>query len=150
MAITTNDAIVKYGTTKTLEANGASTANNVVTQADDASYGISADGNMAPDAEFVFSGTFSVAPTENTTVDLYARELNIDGTADAEVPEASSHKPRYIGSFVLNNVTSAQYVKVLAYDVPTEASYYIHNNATGQTLGAGWTLKVTPRTVGPA
>jgi hypothetical protein len=150
MAITTNDAIVKYGTTRTLEANGASTANTVITQADDADYSLVTHGNNAPDAEFVASFTFSVAPTENSTIDLYARELNIDGTGDVDVPEASAFRPKYIGSFVVNNVTTLQYGKILAYDVPTEASYYIYNNTTGQTISAGWTLKVTPRTVGPA
>lgn len=150
MTISVNDRIVKLGTPKTLEANGASTANNVMTQADDASYSISADGSMAPDAEFVLSFTFSLAPTENTSIDLYARELNILSTSDAEVPEASSHRPRHIGSFVVNNVTTTQHSKVVAFDVPREADYYIHNNATGQTISAGWTLTVTPRTDGPA
>lgn len=149
MAISTNDAIVKLGTTKTLEANGASIANNAMGAADDATYSISADGASAPDAEFVMTATFGTAPTINTTLDLYAQELDIDGTADAQAPTAT-YKQRYIGSFVVNAVTTAQTLKRVAYDVPLLASYYIMNNATGQTLSAGWTLKVTPRTIGPA
>lgn len=149
MAIGTNDAIVKLGTTKTLEANGASTANNVITQADDAGYSISADGANAPDADFVLSVTFGTAPTENSTIALYARELNIDSTSDADAP-STTYKPRYIGVFVVDNVTTAQYLKLRATDVPAEADYYIFNNATGQTISAGWTLKVTPRTLGPS
>lgn len=149
MAIGTNDAIVKLGTTKTLEANGASIANNVITQADDASYSIAADGDNAPDAEFVLTCAFATAPTENSTIALYARELNIDGTADADAPTAT-YKPRFIGVFVVDNVTTSQVLKLLAYDVPREADYYLFNNATGQTISAGWALKVTPRTVGPA
>lgn len=80
MAITTNDAIVKLGTTKTLEASGAAIANNAMGQADDATYSISADGSSAPDADFVLAATFAVAPTANSTLDLYAQELDIDGT----------------------------------------------------------------------
>lgn len=144
-----NEGIVFKGTEKTLEANGASIANNALAQADDASYGIVADGASYPDARFVLTGTFSVAPTENTTLALYARPLNIDGTADADAPE-TTRPTQYIGVFVVNNVTSAQSLVLDAQNVPWEADYYIHNNGTGQTLGAGWKLLVTPCTVGPA
>ena len=58
---------------------------------------------------------------------------------------------KYIGSFVLqaSATNTDQYLALIAYDVPAEAEYYIINNA-GQTLSAGWTLKVTPRTYKPA
>lgn len=144
-----NEAIVFQGTQKTLEASGAAIANNALAQADDASYGIVADGDSYPDARFVLTGTFSVAPTENTTLALYARPLNIDGTADADAPEVT-RQTQYIGVFVVNNVTSAQSLVCDAKNVPWEADYYIHNNGTGQTLGAGWKLLVTPCTIGPA
>ena len=137
------EAIVAVGTPKTLEANGASTANNVVTQANDATYGIVADGASFPDAKFVFSGAFGTAPTENSSITLLARPINISSTNDAEVPE-TTRGTRFIGAFVLNNVTTTQYIELIARDVPWEAEYYIFNNTTGQTLSAGWTLVVTP------
>lgn len=149
MTIGTNDGIVKLGTTKTLEASGASISNNTIVQANDASYSIASDGSYAPDAEFVLSCAFASAPTENTTLDLYARELDIDSTNDADAPE-TTYKPRYIGSFTLNNVTSTQHLKLRAFDVPLVADYYVLNNGTGQTVSSGWALKVTPKTVGPA
>ena len=31
-----------------------------------------------------------------------------------------------------------------------EAEYYIHNVSAAQTVSAGWSLKVKPRTLGPA
>jgi hypothetical protein len=144
-----NEAIVKTGTQKTLEASGAAIANNALAQADDASYGIVADGLSYPDARFVLTGTFSVAPTENSTLALYARPLNIDGTADADAPE-TTRPTQFIGVFIVNNVTTAQSLVCDAQDVPWEADYYIHNNGTGQTLSAGWKLLVTPCTIGPA
>lgn len=149
MAITTNDLIVKLGTTKTLEAAGVSIANNTVANATTV-YDIAADGSNAPDAEFVLTVTFATAPTENATVDLFAAEQDIDGTADEQQPEASSYRPRYVTSFTVNNVTSAQPIKRVVRGVPTKAIYTLYNNGTGQTISAGWTLKVTPRTVGPA
>lgn len=147
-----NETTVVYGTPVTLEANGASISNNNVGQADDATYSVSADGANYPDAKFVLSCAFGTAPTENTAVVLLARPINIDSTNDSEAPEngAATFKGRYIGAFTLNNVTTTQYVELIAFDVPADAEYYIWNNATGQTLSAGWTLKITPRTYVPA
>lgn len=143
------ETILKLGTPKTLEAAGASIANNALAQADDANYDIAADGAYYPDARFVASFTFGAAPTEGTVLALYARPLDIDGTADAQVPEAA--RPTvYIGSFVVDDVTTAQYAELIGRDVPWKADYYLHNNGTGQTVSAGWTLKVTPCTVAPA
>jgi hypothetical protein len=143
------EEIVKVGTQRTLEASGASCATGLLVQADDASYGVVADGSSYPDAEFALTVTYSVAPTEGTLISLYARVLNIDGTADTDVPEAA--RPGYVvGSFVVNNTTSAQTLWLYAQDVPLEADYYIHNNGTGQTISSGWVLKVKPRSRAPA
>ena len=143
------EVVVKLGTPKTLEANGASIANNTLAQADDANYSVASDGAYYPDAKFVASFTFGTAPIEGTTIALYARPLDIDGTNDAEVPE-TTRPTVFIGIFTVNNVTTAQYIELVAQDVPWNAAYYLHNNGTGQSLSAGWTLKVTPRTYGPA
>jgi hypothetical protein len=141
--------ILFFGTPKVLEANGVSIVNNSLSQANDANYGVSADGANYPHAKFVFSGAFAVAPAENTTLGLYARPLNIKGINDAEVPEATRSTVR-VGYFVLNNVTTTQYIELLARDIPWEAEYYIHNNGSGQTLSAGWTLDAVPFTAGIA
>lgn len=143
------ETILVFGTTKTLEANGSSLANNTVVQADDANYSVSADGSYYPDAKFVASFTYASAPTEGTALALYARPLDIDGTNDAEAPE-TTRPTVFIGNFTVNNVTTTQYAELLAQDVPWNAAYYLHNNATGQAVSAGWTLKVTPCTVAPA
>lgn len=143
------EAIVKWGTQKTLEASGASIGSNAVVQANDATYSLAADGAYYPDAEFVLAAAFASAPTEGGVLALYARPLNIDGSADAEVPEAAL-PVWYVGSFVVNNVTATQYMTLLGQDLPAEAEYYIHNVSAAQTVSAGWSLKVKPRTLGPA
>lgn len=145
----TNETKLFFGTTKTLEANGASIANNAVGQADDANYDLSADGGNYPDGLFVASFTFATAPTEGTVLSLYARPLDVDGTGDTEAPEAT-RPTQYIGRFVVNNVTTTQYAQCTGRDLPRLASYYLHNAGTGQSVSAGWTLKVTPQTYGPA
>lgn len=147
----TNEVKYYFGTTKTLEANGGSIASGAVAQANDATYSPSADGGNYPDADFVAAVTFGTAPTEGTALSLYARPLNVDGTGDAEAPEAT--RPTiFVGNFNgVNNVTTLQYLVCSAYDVPAyECEYWLHNNNTGQTISAGWTLKVTPKSKGPA
>lgn len=144
-----NEAIITKGATKTLEANGASIATNTLAQADDASYDIFTDSPGYRDAKFVLKCTFATAPTEGSVLALYARPLDIDGTDDAEAPE-TTRPTVFVGSFIVNNVTTSQVMELLAQDVPWNASYYLHNNGTGQAVSAGWTLKVTPFTEGPA
>lgn len=137
--------ILVYGATKTLEANGAIIANNALAQADDATYDLVVDGGGYPDALFVLTGAFAVAPAEGSVLALYARPLDVDGTFDTEVPEIT-RPTRFIGSFVVNNVTTTQTMELTAYDLPRKAEYYVHNSGTGQSLSAAWTMKVTPRT----
>lgn len=134
-----------YGAPKTLEANGALIANNTVVQADDATYDIVSDGSSYDDGEFALSFAYASAPNEGSVLALLVRPLDIDGTNDAEVPEAS-RPVRQVGVFVVNNVTTTQYAVCVGRDLPKLGSYYIHNVGTGQSVSAGWTLKVTPRT----
>jgi len=146
-----NEAILAWGTEKTLEASGASVTSAAIVQANDATYGVVADGASFPDAEFVLRCQWAtITSIENKTLDLYGRELNIDGTSDAIAPTAT-YTHRYIGSFRISAVAANtdQYMKLIGYDVPKEAEYYLVNSS-GQTVSAGWTLKVTPRTYKPA
>ncbi|WP_312548171.1 hypothetical protein [Massilia sp.] len=130
---------------KVLESNGAAIANGAVVQADDASYSVEVDGGGFPDADFVLTGTFAVAPFESAVLALYARPLDIDGTKSTDVPEAT-RPSRFIGTFAVNNVISEQVLLLEAFGLPRKAEYYVFNSATGQQLSAGWTLKANPRT----
>lgn len=77
--------------------------------------------------------------------------MNIQSTNDQNEPEADFlHK--FLGSFPVENVTSAQYVAIDVRLPNTKTSqeydFYIENQ-TGQTISAGWDLYVTPKTIGP-
>lgn len=139
------ETIVVKGTTKTLESAGASIANGSLVKSTTAYDQMGSDGNGYPDAVFVLAATFASAPVEGAVLALYARPMDIDGTLDSEIPE-TTRPTRFIGTFVVNNVTSLQVMELLAYDVPSKAEYYVHNNGTGIAVNTGWTLKVTPRT----
>ena len=143
-----NEVLITYGTAVTLEGSGASTNNNAVAQANDASYTLATSGSYYPHARFVLGFTTATAATESSIVGLYVRPINIDGTADAEAPESAAFRNKFVGSFVANNVTTLQYSETYGYDLPAEGDYYI-DNQTGQTISAGWTLKATPFTFKP-
>ena len=133
-----------YGSVVILEAAGAAIASGAIGQANDLAYDLTTTGY--PDATFALTCTFAVAPIENSVLTLCAQPLAIDGTKNTLVPEPT-RLGRVIGNFVLDNTTAEQSMELAAYDLPRNAWYWIFNNATGQSLPAGWTLKVTPRTI---
>ena len=148
MSSSNNAQVILLGTPKTLEASGGSITNNSVVQADDATYDRDSDGAGYPDAEFYLTCAFGTGPTEGTTLVLMARPLDIDSTNDAEVPELA-RPTAPIGRFVVNNVTTTQYIQIYGgyvRDVPKKAEYYLGNDGTGQTVSSGWKLVVVPRT----
>lgn len=136
------------GTTKTIVSSGASIANTAMSAASASTYGTAADGASYPDAEFVITVTFGSAPLVGTTLALFARPMDIDGTADAPAP-STTYLQRHIGSFVVSAATSQSLV-IERQDVPLLAEYYLLNVDTGQTVQAAWTLKVTPISYKPA
>lgn len=138
------ETIVVFGTQKTLAASGAATPNGTLAVAGTASYDVVADGLGFPDGDFALSIIFATAPLEGSSLTLYARPLGIDGANNGEVPE-TTRPTLFIGSFIVNDVITQQYILLTARDLPRKADYYIHNLGTGQTVSAGWTLKVTPR-----
>lgn len=137
------ETIAVFGTQKTLATAGNAIANNSLDVAA-TPYDVVVDGLGFPDGDFVIAATFAVAPIEGTLLALYAQPMAVDGTNNAEVPE-STRPTVFIGSFLVNNVITTQYIVLTARDLPRKATYYIHNASTGQSLAAGWTLKVTPR-----
>lgn len=153
MAISTDSAIDFFGTQTTITAGGgtSSVADAAFSVSGDVVSGGWTNADDAKEAAMVFAGTYSVAPDANSSVDLYLRPLNIDGTNDQDTPDANFPHV-YVGSFPLNDVTSAQYCTIVIAlpNVYTSQVYepYIQNNG-GQTLSAGWTIKATTKAIGP-
>ena len=151
-----NEAVIKYGTPKTLaNANGGATSNNQLSAACPTTYS-QTDTADYPDALFVLvTAGFGGVPTSGATVDVWIRPLDIDGTTDQPAPPTGAstavYKGRYACSFTLHaSSSSGDAYSAVAYDIPRAGEVYLFNNATGQSLSANWTLKLTPRTIGPA
>lgn len=154
MAIGTDDAIEKYGTQDTVTvAGGTSTVANDAFSAsgDVVSGGWTNDDDAVMASMVAFFDWNTTAPTANSAVNLYARLLDIDSTNDQDTPDAN-YQHVYLGSFPVNDVLTNQYIPIEISLPNTKTSqvyeFYIENK-TGQSIVAGWTLKITPKAIGP-
>jgi len=149
MAISTDSLIEFFGTQDTVTSSSSSVTDGSFSVAGDITTWTNDDD--APMASVVLEATYSSAPDANSVVNLYARLMNIQSTNDQDAPDANFQHV-YLGTFPLNDVTSAQYipidVKLPNTKTSQEYDFYIQNEA-GQTLSAGWDLYVTPKTYGP-
>jgi hypothetical protein len=149
MAIATGAAVEFFGTQDTLGTSSAAVANAAFSIAGDLSTWTNDDD--APQASVTLLCNFSVAPTANSSINLYARLLDVQSTNDSTVPDAN-FQHRYVGSFPLNDSTVAQYISIdislpNAY-TSQQYEFYVENKS-GQSLPSGWDLYVTPKSIGP-
>ena len=153
MAITTNDAVEKFGIQDqvSLVAGTAAVANNAFSVAGDVVSGNWTNTDDAAAGSMILECTFSVAPTASSVIHLYARLLDIVGTSDQQTPDADFNHV-YLGSFPLNNNTTAQIIpiEIGLPNVKTSQIYQFYlENKSGQSLPAGWKLWLTPKAIGP-
>ena len=149
MTIGTDAAVEFFGDQDTLGTSSAAVANDGYSIASDLSTWI--NGDDAPVATVVLLANFTVAPSANTSINLYLRLLDISGTNDGDVPDAN-FQHTYVGSFPLNDVTTAQYIPIvisLPNVVASQQYEFYVENQSGQSLPAGWDITVGPKTVGP-
>lgn len=150
MAIGTDAAIEFFGTTDDLDSTSAAVSNNTFSVVGDLASWVNDDN--APSAAVVGLFTFSVAPTASSLILLYARPLNIaDTTKDADAPNANIQR-EFLGAFVLDAVTTEQVIAIQVAlpnsKLDQEFEIYVENQG-GQTISAGWSLQITPKTIGP-
>jgi len=150
MAIATGAAVEFFGTQDTLGTSSAAVADAAFSVAGDLSTWTNDDD--APMASVTLLANFSVAPTANTSVNLYLRLLDVQSTNDGTVPDAN-FQHTYVGSFPLNDSTVAQYITMdigLPNSVASQQYEFYVENKSGQSLPAGWDIYVTPKAIGPA
>jgi len=154
MAIAAKDLVDKFGTQTVVDSGATASVLN-------ASFSASADQLVftntddVPNAVFVLSCQWAVLPTDNSVINLYARKLNVDGVNDTAIPDAAN-LDQYIGAFVADGtvaVVTTAFLTTAVLALPNHVSgqqyeFYIENQS-GQTISAGWTLKLTPLTIGP-
>jgi len=149
MTIGTNAAIEFFGTQDTVTSASSSILSGAFSVAADITAWTNDDD--APMANIVLKVAFAVAPDAYSRIKLYARPINVQSTNDQDTPDGNFLQV-ILGSFSLNNVTTTQYIPI-EVTLPNgkssqEYEFYIQNGG-GQTISAGWSLYVTPKTIGP-
>ncbi len=129
-----------HGTTTTLVSSGSALSSGSMS-AESSALGTTQHSDY-PMGEFELAVAYGTAPTVNTTIDLYRRDKDI-ANSNASPEPTTTYLQKYVGSFVVYNQTATQYLKL---DAPLgkDATYYVHNNGTGQQMSSAWTLKVRP------
>lgn len=101
--------------------------------------------------DLVLTGTMAASIASNSNYfSVYARHLNVDGTADAPTPGASM-KGKYVGPLVFAGSAASGAQTAILEDVqtsPFDVEFFIGNDCNA-TLNAGWTLKASPKTIKP-
>jgi len=143
-----NEAIWATLSQATLQSSGASAASTAFVSG--GTLAASTHSNYTG-TDLVLTGTMaaSIAAASNFFA-VYARALNVDGTADAPVPGASL-KAKYVGPLLFAGSSASGAQTAILEDVQTswaDVEFYIEN-LTNATLNAGWTLKATPKTIKP-
>lgn len=140
MTISTGAALLEYGSQTTVISDTSAIADGgfnagTVTALVQTDY--------APLGDAVLNVTMAVAPAAQAAIHLYRRDMNIDGTNDAPQPD-QNFKSIYVGSFLLDLVTSAQYISLPDIPLTIDQEFYIENDS-GQTTTGTTTLKITPK-----
>jgi hypothetical protein len=106
-------------------------------------------------ATFNCPGTFGAAPTNNSSVNLYAVLQDVDGTSDDTAAPTGTdvESARFMGAFPIYDTDEEQRVTInISLDGIRKALFYIENK-TGQTITGSAShiyVKITPYTYAPA
>ncbi len=106
-------------------------------------------------ATFNNPGTFGAAPTNNSTVNLYAVLQDTDGTSDDTAAPTSSdvESARFMGAFPIYDTNEEQRVTINIDLSGIKKAYFYIENKTGQTItgsGSHIYVKITPHTLTPS
>lgn len=149
--VATTRSIV-YGTQVTHVGSGASMAAGAVSQSTDISTALDSTNLLRyplADLAVKVSNTGSVSSASNE-IAVYRRDINFDGTNDEPLPATATSAAwsnHYVGSVIVPPWTAASTTYYNMADVPVtdQCEFYLENK-TNTGIGAGWTIKVTPKT----
>ena len=143
------EAIKVYATTINHIVDGPSLAATVFSAASDVDTALSSTNTLDyPVADIVLTVTFASAPTVLGQINLYRQSLNIVSTNDEPEPD-TTYTHKFVGSFTVDAVTSAQYLEIAGVPLSKECNFIIEND-TDQTSSANFDLDVKPWTFNAA
>lgn len=150
-----NDLIMKWSSTTTtvIDLTADLTNNSVAggtTLLDNST-------ELMPYARATFNnpGTFGAAPTNNSTVNLYAVLQDTDGTSDDTAAPTGSdvESARFMGAFTIYDTNEEQRHSIDIDLMGIQKAYFYIENKTGQTIpgsSAHIYVKITPYTLTPS
>ena len=150
-----NDAIMKWSATTTtvIDLTADLTNNSVAggtTLLDNST-------ELMPYARATFNnpGTFGAAPTNNSTVNLYAVLQDTDGTSDDTAAPTGSdvESARFMGAFTIYDTDEEQRCSIDIDLIGIQKAYFYIENKTGQTITGSAShiyVKITPYTLTPS
>lgn len=150
MAATNRSTV--YGSQITHIGSGTSLAAGAMSPSSDVSTALDST-NLSrydrADLAIKISNTGSVSSASNTVI-VYRRDINIDGTNDEPTPATATSNAwsnHLVDVIVIPPYSVASTTYWNARDVPLtdQCEFYIENKMN-TAVGAGWTLKVTPKT----
>ena len=150
-----NDLIMKWSSTTTtvIDLTADLTNNSVAggtTLLDNST-------ELMPYARATFNnpGTFGAAPTNNSTVNLYAVLQDTDGTSDDTAAPTGSdvESARFMGAFTIYDTDEEQRCSIDIDLIGIQKAYFYIENKTGQTITGSAShiyVKITPYTLTPS
>lgn len=150
-----NDAIMKWSATTTtvIDLTADLTNNSVAggtTLLDNST-------ELMPYARATFNnpGTFGAAPTNNSTVNLYAVLQDTNGTSDDTAAPTGSdvESARFMGAFTIYDTDEEQRCSIDIDLMGIQKAYFYIENKTGQTITGSAShiyVKITPYTLTPS
>jgi len=154
MAISTSDAIHKFGTQDEVTTTPAAVTDTSWSIASDTStWTNDDDAPMAMWRLLLTAAGLGGAP-DGGVIDLYLQPQNIDGSTGDQYAPSDNFAHTYIGSFPIQQTDADQQILIGPFPLPnyktsSEFIPFIKNNM-GQTTGTGWELHVIPVAIGPA
>lgn len=106
-------------------------------------------------AVFNNPGTFGAAPTDKSTVNLYAVLQDVDSTSDDTAAPTGTdlESARFMGAFPIYDTDEEQRVTIVISLEGIQKAYFYIENKTGQTItgsGSHIYVKVTPFSYEPS
>lgn len=147
----TNRSIV-YASQITHIGSGASFASNAMSASGDISTALDSTNLLRydrADLAIKISNSTSVSSASNL-IYVYRRDINFDSTNDEPVPSTATSaawRPHPCGVIVMPpySVASTTYFNITDVPLTDQCEFYIENKLNA-SIGAGWTIKVTPKT----
>lgn len=145
-----NEAQIKVYTTVNHVVDGAAIAAAGFSAISDVDTSIDNSTNLAPLCNLILSiAGFATAPVINEAINVYRNDVDIKSTNDEPVVDAN-YKQHYVGSFVPDLITGAQYLQIQGIPLPPGKCNFILENGTSYQLSVNWDLDVQPYTFAPA